>query len=142
MTREELITSKEYLLAQLQLGLLHLIGTYKDENELKDKDLANHLGVSKGYVSQLLNATFDHKLSKVVDLSLACDKVPLLFFIGKNDYVNNDRLDKEYHIIPALRAQNVCYHASKVSNSLATNSIDLIQKSQETTSQFATQFCQ
>jgi len=73
MNREELLSTKEYVVSQIQLNLLNLIGDYKKKNKLKDFQLADELGVSKGYVSQLLNVTFDHKISKLVDLALACD---------------------------------------------------------------------
>lgn len=115
-SREKLIRSKEYIVSQIQLGLLNLIGNYKDKKKLKDYQLAKELGVSKGYVSQILNATHDHKISKVVDLSLACETVPLVFFVPLNDYLKTDEKDMVYEIFPIQRPRLVTYD-NKVSAS-------------------------
>lgn len=42
--------------------------------------LAEHLGCSRGYVTQLLNGDFDHKISKLVELSLAIGMAPSVSF--------------------------------------------------------------
>lgn len=54
------------------------VKNYMNENKLSRTQLAKRLGVSKGYVSQILNGDFNHKLSKLVDLSLAIGKIPEL----------------------------------------------------------------
>src|SRR5262245_24137329 len=109
MKREKLIKSKDYIISQIQLGLLNLIGNYKDKKKLKDYQLAGELGVSKGYVSQILNATFDHKLSKVVDLSLACNSVPVVFFIPLQEYLQADKEDKIYQPFAVQRPKQLTY---------------------------------
>jgi transcriptional regulator with XRE-family HTH domain len=107
MKREKLIRSKNYIISQLQLNLLNLIGNYKNTNKLKDYQLAEKLNVSKGYISQVLNATYDHKISKVVDLSLACNAVPIIHFVDMEEYVKNDREDKVYELIPLIRPRSL-----------------------------------
>lgn len=52
--------------------------------------LAEYLGVSKGYVSQLLNGDYDHRLSKFFELALAFGVVPQIDFIPIEDYVKED----------------------------------------------------
>lgn len=103
MTREDLIQSKEYIVSQFQLKLLNLIGNYKRENNLKDYQIAEKLHVSKGYISQILNATFDHKISKLVELALACDAVPIINFVDIDKYVWDDANDKYYELMPMIR---------------------------------------
>jgi hypothetical protein len=100
MKRESLLRSKEYAVAQIQLSLLNLIARYKKNKNLKDYQLADELGVSKGYVSQILHATFDHKISKVVDLALACNVMPLIYFVDLDKFVKDDSRDKEYILTP------------------------------------------
>jgi transcriptional regulator with XRE-family HTH domain len=78
ITREELIRSKEYWLAQLQTTLYQKVEEYLKENRMTKSEFAQKMGVSKGYISQILNGDFDHKLSKFIELSLMIDKVPLL----------------------------------------------------------------
>ncbi len=100
MKRESLLRSKEYTISQIQLNLLNLIAKYKKEKNLKDYQLAEELGVSKGYVSQILHATFDHKISKVVDLALACNVMPLIYFVDMDKFVKDDAKDREYILVP------------------------------------------
>lgn len=107
MKRENLIRSKEYIVSQIQLNLLNLIGAYKENKNLRDYQLADKLGVSKGYVSQILHATFDHKISKIVDLALACNAVPLIYFVDIEQYVKDDTRDKVYSLIPVPRAKSI-----------------------------------
>lgn len=76
--REELIKSKEYWLAQLQTMLYQNVEDYLKENQMTKSEFARKMGVSKGYISQILNGDFDHKLSKFIELSLMIEKVPLL----------------------------------------------------------------
>lgn len=56
-----------------------------------ETELANYLGCTKDYVSQLLNGNFDHKMSKIVELALALGKAPKLEFEDLNQYIKDDR---------------------------------------------------
>ncbi|GAB3491582.1 hypothetical protein GCM10027341_04770 [Spirosoma knui] len=76
MTREELLGSREYWITKIQLDLYSQIEQYMNEQGISRAQLADQLNVTKGYVSQLLNGDFDHKISKLVDLALAIGKVP------------------------------------------------------------------
>ena len=53
--------------------------------------LAEYLGVSKGYVSQLLNGDYDHRMSKFFELALAFGMVPQIDFVPVEDYVKEDK---------------------------------------------------
>lgn len=94
MKREELLKSKEYWLIQIQNRVFNLIENFRLEKKLKKTEIAQHLGVTKGYVSQILNGDYDHKVSKLVDLALAFDKAPVLTFVDINQYIKDDREDK------------------------------------------------
>lgn len=89
MKREELLKSKEYWITKIQLDLFEVIEDYLKANKLTKKQLADKLGVSKSYISQILNGNFDHKISKLVELSLAFDKVPLLVYENISSYVTD-----------------------------------------------------
>lgn len=78
MKREDLLKSKEYWTTKIQLDLFELINEYMIENKLNRTQLAEKLGVSKGYITQILNGDFDHKVSKLVELALAFGKAPIL----------------------------------------------------------------
>lgn len=109
MKRKELITSKEYVLADMQLKLMNLIEDYMKSHNLKRNDLAQKLSVTKGYISQILNVSFDHKLSKIIELSLACNAIPLLYFIDLDRFVKEDALDKIYELLPIQRPRSMTY---------------------------------
>jgi len=47
------------------------------------------LGVTKGYVSQILNGDFNHRLSTLVDLSLAMGKAPVIQFTDLDKIIEN-----------------------------------------------------
>lgn len=78
INRQALVNSKEYWLVQMQAALYEQVAMYMQKHQLSQTDFAKQLGVSKGYISQLLNGDFDHKLSKLVTLSLAIGKAPML----------------------------------------------------------------
>jgi transcriptional regulator with XRE-family HTH domain len=80
ITRKELISSKEYWLVKFQSALYEQVEKYLVENKISKTDFSKKLGVSKGYVSQILNGDFDHKISKFIELSLAIEKIPFLKF--------------------------------------------------------------
>lgn len=80
ITRKELISSKEYWLTKFQNSLFEQVEKYLADNKISKTDFSKKLGVSKGYVSQILNGDFDHKISKIIELSLAIEKVPFLKF--------------------------------------------------------------
>lgn len=75
--------SPAYWTQLIQLNLHDNIKRYIEDNNLTRAEFAEKLGVSKGYVSQILNGDFDHKLSKLTELALACDLVPRLELIPK-----------------------------------------------------------
>lgn len=91
MTREELLKSPAYWTAGLQSELYRQILDYMESHHMNKTQLAEHLGCSKGYVTQLLNGDFDHKISKFVELSLAINKIPEITFSDLDEYIVSDR---------------------------------------------------
>lgn len=89
-TRAELLKNKGYWTAKLQTELFREINAFMQKKGLNNTQLAAFLGCSKGYVSQLLNGDFDHKISKLVELSLAIGKVPLLEFKDIDQFIRED----------------------------------------------------
>jgi transcriptional regulator with XRE-family HTH domain len=92
MKKENLLRSPNYWLAYIQTGLYAMIEGYLSKNKLKKKDIADKLGVTKGYISQVLNGDFDHKISKLISLSLACGMVPVISYVEVNKYINGHKL--------------------------------------------------
>lgn len=94
MKREELIRSNEFWLIQIQNKVFNLINNYRKEKKVNQTQIAAHLGVTKGYVSQILNGDYDHKISKLVNLSLSFGKAPVLSFVDLEVYINEDKEGK------------------------------------------------
>ena len=87
MEREELLKSEGYWIAKFQTDLYRELVTFMERTHRNSSQLAEYLGCSKGYISQLLNGNFDHKISKLVKLSLAIGKVPVLEYKDVSDYI-------------------------------------------------------
>lgn len=89
MTREELISSPEYWITGIQLDLLNCAREYMDKKNINQTKLAKELGVSKGYISQVLNGDYNHRISKLVELSLAFGYVPQISFVSIENYIQD-----------------------------------------------------
>ena len=90
MTRNELLSSKEYWMVQIQNDLFGILEEYMAKNNLNRTQLAKELNVTKGYITQVLKGDFNHKISKLVSLSLACEKVPIIHFVDLKKYIADD----------------------------------------------------
>ena len=73
----ELRKQPEFILTQLQNELYRELMAYMEKHGLNKKQMAERLGVSPAYVSQVLNGQFNFTVMKLVELSLAIDKVPV-----------------------------------------------------------------
>lgn len=109
MKREELLRTKEYWLIKIQNDLFNTIEDYIRINHLNKSQLAEKLGVTKGYITQILNGDFDHKISKLVELSLACNAMPLLYFTNADKYIFDDSHDKHYELIPINKPVSITF---------------------------------
>lgn len=75
---EERYQDADFWTGKLQLELFRLIRQHLEETGMSQNAFAREIGVSKGYLSQVLNGNFDHKLSKLVSLALAVGKLPVI----------------------------------------------------------------
>ncbi|MBI9015569.1 MAG: helix-turn-helix transcriptional regulator [Clostridiales bacterium] len=98
MKREKLIRSKGYNVTKIQNELYRQLTSYLEENKMTQSAFAKQLGVSKGYVSQILNGDFDYKLSKLVELSLAIGKVPEIHFESFSNILEKKNTIKIIHL--------------------------------------------
>lgn len=115
--RKEILSSPEYWVAKTQIDLYNCGESFMRSHGLNRTQLSQHLGVSKGYVSQLLNGDYDHKLSKLVELSLAFGYVPKIEFLPIEEVIKNDEM--EYY---APKWRPVKYNISHIPESVRFNS--------------------
>lgn len=69
----------------------HRKGDYAD-----DRSFELQTGVSKGYVTQLLNGDYDHRMSKFFDLSLSFGVIPVIDFIPVEQYIELENRTQIY----------------------------------------------
>ena len=55
------------------------------------------MGVTKGYVSQILNGDFDHKISSFIKLSLSAGYVPEIKLTPMEEYIERDEKMNKYN---------------------------------------------
>jgi transcriptional regulator with XRE-family HTH domain len=92
MKRADLLKSEGYWIAKLQTDLYRELISFMEKTNRNSSQLADYLGCSKSYISQLLNGNFDHKISKLVKLSLAIGKAPILKYKDISEYIlENDK---------------------------------------------------
>lgn len=101
---EEMLKREGYWTTEIQLLLFREIEKYLADNNMDRKDFAKKLGVSKGYVSQILNGEYDHKISKLVRLSLAMDMAPELVLTKLEDKIS---LVMEKHPLKDIYSRNI-----------------------------------
>jgi len=88
MNRAELVKNKGYWISKIQVDLYNQLIKFMDENNLNQTQLAIRLGVSKGYISQVLNGDFNQRISTFVDLCLAINKAPDIKFLDINEMIS------------------------------------------------------
>ncbi|EMR00804.1 helix-turn-helix domain-containing protein [Cesiribacter andamanensis] len=76
ISREELYQTPEYWLERIQNDIFRMVHVYMEERGLNQTALARELGVSKGYISQIVNGNFNFSLTKLIELSLALGVAP------------------------------------------------------------------
>jgi transcriptional regulator with XRE-family HTH domain len=90
ITREELLASKEYWTADIQMKLFAEVEHFMESRGMNRTQFAEYLGCTKGYVTQLLSGDFDNKISKLVELSLAIGKIPEVVFKDTEQFLVSD----------------------------------------------------
>lgn len=125
MNRKEVLKSPEYWTAKTQIELYNQVESFMKETGRNKTQLAEYLGVSKGYVSQLLNGDYDHRLSKFFELALAFGVIPQIDFIPVEKYVSDDACSKQFRNIASPSANLVEWSDGEiqVSYSMKSNKI-------------------
>ncbi len=102
ITREELLKTEEYWFETIQNEIYRQVEAYLRENNLTQSQFAEKLGVTKGYISQILNGNYNATLKKLIELSLAVEIAPVLDFQNLNEYIKEDfqkRYEMQYNPI-------------------------------------------
>ncbi|WP_051416445.1 helix-turn-helix domain-containing protein [Asinibacterium sp. OR53] len=85
---QKLVCTQEFWMETIQNDLAYAVKKYMDDHQINQTALANELGVSKGYISQVLNGHFNFTLQKLIEISLHIGAAPCLSFVPMPDYIN------------------------------------------------------
>lgn len=96
LEKKKLLETTEYWFDELQNELFRQVSNYMETNKLNRVKLAEELGVSKGYVSQVLNGNCNFSLKKIVELSLAIGKAPIINYVPLSNSADIERLSNYF----------------------------------------------
>ena len=80
LKHEDLINRPEYWLETIQNEIFRQLSAYLDDHNMTQSQFAAQLGVTKGYLSQVMKGEFNYTLKKLIELSLAIGKAPVISF--------------------------------------------------------------
>lgn len=116
MTRKDLISSPEYWTTNAQIDLFNCASKFMEEHGFNRKQLAEYLGVSKSYITQLLNGDFDHRLSKFTELAISFGYIPKIEFMEMSAYLDQDAAEQIKWNDRIYNMQNVTKNVTLVLN--------------------------
>lgn len=90
MKREDLLKSPEYWLTKWQCELFRHIKEYQTNNSLTEDELAEKCGVTRSCICDVLKGEFNSNLGKLIRISLAIGKIPVIQFKNLEKYIEND----------------------------------------------------
>jgi predicted XRE-type DNA-binding protein len=90
-SKEELLKRPNYLLTKYQNEIYRQLVEYIQSNNLTQKDVAERLGVSSAYVSQVLNGNFNFTLKKLIEIGLMVGKIPAIEFVDFNEFWRREK---------------------------------------------------
>lgn len=95
MTRKELISSPTYWLTQIQLAIFRCADKFMTDKGMNRTKLAEHLGVTKGHVTQMLAGDYNYSLSKLVETTMKMGYAVEIKFTPIEQVIQNDVLQTE-----------------------------------------------
>ncbi len=90
--REKMLNHPKYWVEGINALLYDAIVTYMKIHNMKRKDLAVHLDISPGRVSQILNdGEINFSMEKIIEIALKVDKFPTFAFEDKEVFLERER---------------------------------------------------
>ena len=104
MIRNDLLKEPTYWITLIQMELNNCALNFMKRTGKNRTQLAEHLNVSKGYVTQLLSGDYNYSLTKLVETCMAFGYVPKVSFTS---------LEEEIY-----REEHVCKFVIKLDNGI------------------------
>lgn len=90
--REQILNQPAYWVENINAFLYDAIVGYMEDNNLNQKQLAKHLDLSTGRVSQILNdGEINYSIEKIVEIALKVGKFPNFKFENKEAYLAKEK---------------------------------------------------
>lgn len=86
---EDKYESVAYWSERIKLDFYEMVQKHFKEYNLNQVKLAQKLGISQSRLSKIINGLSDLKLSTIIKIALACDKIPVITFTDKKE-LNQD----------------------------------------------------
>lgn len=91
MTREQIINEPSYWVEELNGKIYNAIILFMEKKDFKQKDMAKHLGISAGRMSQILNSgDINFSYEKIVSILLKLDIIPHFELESKADLLRKE----------------------------------------------------
>ena len=90
MERKDVLQEPAYWITQIQIALYDCATRFMSETGKNKTELAQHLGVSKGYVSQLLSGDYNFSITKLVETAMLMGMVPQMTFKSLDEILLQD----------------------------------------------------
>ena len=89
--RAQILENPIYWVEGINGMLYDAIVAYMEKHQLKQKDLAKHLGISPSRVSQILNeGNINFSIEKIIEIAIKVDKVPNFILEDKSTFLKNE----------------------------------------------------
>jgi len=95
---KDIVSSSEFWEENFKTSFFEAIEEYLEKNELSRNDFAKQIGVSRSYISQLMNGDSDHRLSKLIELAISMKKAPYLYLKDLDKVIENVQIGKSINI--------------------------------------------
>lgn len=89
--RAQILENPKYWVEGINGMLYDAIVRYMEKHQMKQKDLAKHLGISPGRVSQILNdGNINFSIEKIIEIAIKVDKIPNFIFEDKSTFLEGE----------------------------------------------------
>lgn len=94
--REKILNQPSYWVEGINSFVYNAVLEYMEVNNMNRTKLAEHLGISKGRISQILNdGEINFSIEKLVQIALKIDKFPVFEFKDKKEYLRDVETSKK-----------------------------------------------
>lgn len=102
MTREDILKAPEYWITQIQIAICRCADTFMREHNMSRTQLAEYLGVSKSYVTQILSGDYNYSIEKLADISIKLGYAPNVEFTPIAETIQEDLVCMQTTILNPL----------------------------------------